>query len=780
MKDLQAFGRWLKKLRAEHDLTQEMLAEQIGCATQTLRSIELGSRRPSREMAERIAAILHVPTEQQSEFVRLARQAGEIPPPVPNPWPAAQFQPNPPSALTLAGPLIGREAEVNALCHLLRHEQQRLVTIVGAGGMGKTRLALAVAANLAADYRDGVVVVALAAVMSAQHLPTAIADACGIALQGALPVQQQVLAALQNRHLLLVLDNFEQLLGDDQAVAWVNELLPTAPALRLIVTSRERLRIRGERVFALAGLSVPTNPESTATAEAVQFFVTCAQRADRTFVLDAENRQPIAQLAQLVEGMPLALELAAAWLHVLSPQEIVEEVARNVAFLASAARDQAPRHQSIAAVFEHSWRLLNGVEQQVLMGLALFRGGCQREAAQQVANATLPILANLIDKSLLQRSETRRYHLHEVIRQLVWEQVVKAGQAEAGQRRHLAYFYAFAQSAAAGLLNPNGAEWLTAVDQEVDNLRAALTFAFTVSPTPPPEQVAQGLELVADLYSFWQGRGYLTEARAWLEQGLQVAQAAPPAVLAKTLNTLGWLANQQGATAYAVERLVQSLGVYRQLQDEAGLAETLDALGDAAWASADLVRGVAYYTESLALRRATGKQRWVALSLYSLGRLYVDHRQIEAAAPYLHEALTLFAALGDPRGLALTRNALGRLAWQQQNYGLAAEQFKQALQLFHQLVNKVDIAECFEELALVAYATGARERATTLWQAGAALRATMHVPSLRYNQELAQPLLAELATQPPISPVTVLQQRTLDEWVAYALSESTNPATSAP
>ena len=348
-----AFGQWIKRLRAEQDLTQETLSEAIGCASTYLRYIEIGKRRPSREMAERIADVLKVPTEQRSEFLRLARlplanKEEDESPPVPYTPPSSPTHTALPTQLPLPNTLIGREAELATLQTLLLDEGCRLVTVVGTGGMGKTSLAVACAHRLGPHFADGATFVTLASLEDTHHLPAAIASALNIALQGSLHPTEQVITALTARQLLLVLDNFEQLLVNDEAVNWLKALLERASQIQILITSRERLRIRDERVFKLDGLTVTDN--ATHKSDAIELFIARAQAVSNDFVANDENRPAIRQICQLLNGMPLGIELAAAWVRVLECQEIVEELQRNIDFLTLSDRDLSPRHRSMRAV----------------------------------------------------------------------------------------------------------------------------------------------------------------------------------------------------------------------------------------------------------------------------------------------------------------------------------------------------------------------------------------------------------------------------------------------
>ncbi|MCX6050331.1 MAG: tetratricopeptide repeat protein [Chloroflexi bacterium] len=498
------FGQWLKRLRSEQDLTQEMLAEKIGCATPTLRSFEGGKRRPSRALAEHIAIILQVPVEQQAEFLRLARLPLESPSnreeaaddhtPAPVVKAVVQ-QPRLPQAINA---LIGREAEGNVLLRLLREDRCRLVTIVGAGGMGKTRLALDCANALTTHFADGAGFVALAALDQAHQLPIAVAHALNLELQGTRDPGEQVIRALAQRNLLLVLDNFEHLLSFPEAVAWVKALVERAPGVQLLITSRERLRVREEHSFVLSGLALPTSSLVAEQSDAVLLFLARAQQATGDFKLDEQNKPAIIRICELVDGMPLALELAAAWVRVLSCDEIADEIQRSSDFLALANRDMTPRHRSMRAVFDYSWGLLTAQERQVMVQLTVFRGGCRREAAQAVAQASLPVLAALIDKSLIRRladpDQQGRYDLHELTRQYVAQRLAEdPTQQQAVQRRHCDFYARFVEEQQAEFAGPTQMAALARIEQEFDNIRAAWTLAFEQPRLEPLLKMVNGL-----------------------------------------------------------------------------------------------------------------------------------------------------------------------------------------------------------------------------------------------------------------------------------------------
>ena len=341
-----SFGAWLKRRRRQLDLTQDALAEKVGCSVATIQKIEADERRPSRQIAGLLAETLEIPPTDRATFVKTARgelgvaRLTEVAPVVVavSQTPATQPVSN---LLIPPTPLVGREAELAALAQLLHDPQSRLITLIGAGGMGKTRLAIEAATRQVGDFSDGTYFVALASFSSPAIIPLAIADALGLKFQGQLEPRAQLFNYLLDKRLLLVLDNFEHLLSGAELLA---EIMQCVPAVKLLVTSRERLNLPGEWVFEIQGLPVPTAEQAEQLTEnnAVLLFAQCAARALGNFELDSEKYAAVARVCQLVEGMPLGIELAASWVRVLSCQEIVHEIERSLDFLATTARHVPP------------------------------------------------------------------------------------------------------------------------------------------------------------------------------------------------------------------------------------------------------------------------------------------------------------------------------------------------------------------------------------------------------------------------------------------------------
>jgi predicted ATPase/DNA-binding SARP family transcriptional activator len=373
-------------------------------------------------------------------------------------------------------PLVGREQELAALVSLLENPACRLLTITGYGGMGKTRLALEVAASPGASFPDGVAWVPLAPLDSSCPLVPAIASVLGLVLPAGEPARAQLLEFLGRRRVLLVMDNFEHLLD---AAPLLADILASAPGVKILVTSRERLNLHGEWLFDLRGLLYPDRGQEATLEEyaAVELFRQAARRSCIGFTLAGEDIPAVARICRLVEGMPLGIELAASWVRVLSPSQIARQMEENLGFLSNGMRDLPDRHRSLCAVFDQSWALLSDEGRRLFPKLALFRGGFTLAAAEAVAGACIPLLQSLVDKSLVRRTGSDRYDTHDLLRQYALEKLEEAGDRDATSWSHLCYFRRLAEEAAAELYDPARANWTRRLGAERDNLRVALEWA---------------------------------------------------------------------------------------------------------------------------------------------------------------------------------------------------------------------------------------------------------------------------------------------------------------
>lgn len=603
-------------------------------------------------------------------------------------------------------PFIGREEEMARINRCLTDTDCRLLTLIGPGGIGKTRLALEAATRSVSDgtFPGGVYFVPLAALSSADFLVSTIAEQLDFFFQGGIDPKVQLFNYLGERKqaMLLVLDNFEQLADGADLLA---DILQHAPMVKLLVTSRERLNLRDEWMLDIQGLPFPLSAESGETLEsyaAVQLFLQTAARLKATIALSEEDKPLVAHICRLVEGMPLALELAAAWTRVLSCREIMHEIQKSLDFLTASSRDMPARHRSLVVVFDYSWRLLSPQEQDVFRRLAVFRGGFSREAAEQVAGASLPLLAALMDKSMLRRKEPGRYELHELLRQYATRKLDEAEETDQGRSRHLSYYLKLAKEAEPGLRSAEQTTWLNRLHTEIGNLRAALAWSLEGG------DAAIGLRLAAALGQFWFMRSQqYDEGLEWLERILSATEPATQVEeRAKAYNWLGQFALYENADATANEAFGKSLALYRELGDKTGIADSLLYLGDVAsfqgddmgarslYADARLV-----YEDSLAVLNEQGDDWTIARSLNLLGEIARTMEDYASARSFYEDSLTIRRKLTDTRGVAVSLQNLGHVARYQGDIRRATTYFKEGLTLSQKVGDAASVAGCLAGLA---------------------------------------------------------------------------------
>jgi predicted ATPase/transcriptional regulator with XRE-family HTH domain/Tfp pilus assembly protein PilF len=728
-----AFGRWIKRLRAHHDLTQEQLAELAYCSVQAIRAFETGKRRPSLEMAERLAEVLRVPAEQQEEFIRLARRVavddpgehaplpvvatGAAPPPAaPTPTPPSVRLPSPPTAL------VGRQAERTVLQQLIQ-SGRRLVTVVGPGGVGKTRLAIQVAHDLAGEFAHGVFFVDLGSVTMPGDIPTALIQAVESSLSGASDPAAQLMALLSHCRMLLVLDNFEQLLAVDggvEATTLIDQLVQSADGLHLLITSRERLRMPGEHVFELTGLAVPSPFASEPSeSDAVTLFLERARQMVHGFTLTADEQAAVARICTLLDGIPLGIELAAAWVRTLTVTEIAQEVVRSIDFLTLTQRGAPGRHRSLRAVFEYSWRLLSEDERRVLARLALFRGGFDRNAAQEVAGANLPLLAALIDKSMLRSNTTGdtavRYDLHELLRQYLSEKLQEASEETTVLRRHAEYFTAVAERVSPQLYAPDAQKWQHQLEAEQGNLRAALHWSLR-----EVGDAELGLRLASALGRLWYLVGRWKEGREWLELA-RIQPVDGGAARARLLVTLGELSSLLGDQKQAEQALLEGLERWRTLGDAANIAWARFQLGNLYTTRGDYALAEAQFEESLDLYRQIGERWGMATVLNQLGSVAISQNDYRQAAVWLAESVPILRSLNRQGGIAVTLNLLGRARLGEGEIEQAIQFFYEALEIAKERRNQAGMAWSHINLGLAYLAADEPRQAANHFQAALAL-----------------------------------------------------------
>jgi predicted ATPase/class 3 adenylate cyclase len=599
--------------------------------------------------------------------------------------------------------LIGREHEVATIGQLLRREDVRLVTLTGAGGTGKTRLGIQVASELRAVFAEGVCFVSLAPINDPMLVMPTIAQAFGIRDGLGQPLSARLAEVLQQKQVLLLLDNFEQVVG---AASQVADLLTSCPQLKVLITSREVLHVRAEHEFAVPPLALPDPahlPELAALARSpsVALFLQRAQAARPEFQLTTTNARAVVEICVRLDGLPLAIELAAARMKLLSPKVLLARLGQRLAMLTGGARDVPTRQQTLRNTIEWSYQLLNAWEQQLFRWLSVFVGGCTLQAAEAVCTGSddgvgqvLDGVASLVDKSLLQRmeqtgegSEEPRFLMLETIREYGLELLTANGEGEVTRQAHADYFLRLAEEAEPALKGPLLVAWMERLEQEHDNLRAALQWALEGG------KAEMALRLGSALERFWVVRGYRNEGLAFLERALAGGAGVASNVRAKALLATARLAFVQSNYDQGEVLAQESLALFQELGDRRGIALSLDRLGMAAWRRGDFSAARVLMEEDRALFREVGDRDRVAWSLFTLGLLNNKQGKYTRASALFEESLALFRELGNKRGIAASLTQLaGTLFVSQGNQAMIYPLLEEGLSLDREVGDKEGIA----------------------------------------------------------------------------------------
>lgn len=656
---------------------------------------------------------------------------------------------------------IGREREIAAIrtrllgpgshAHAsseLATERRRVLTLTGVGGCGKTRLALEVARGLAvADedddspaFGDGLYWVELAPLTDPAQVPRAVAGALGLRETPDRTATEALIQALGPKSTLLIWDNCEHLAPACSQLA--AELIRACPRLAILCTSRTPLGVEGESLVPVLPLEVVnvdarTPPTNVAPSESVRLFVDRAASVLGAYRLNDDNAGAITQICRRLDGLPLAIELAARWVRVLSAQDIAAQLDRGLDFLATASAGVDERHRSMRAVLDHSWRLLDETERAALAVLSIFRGGVSREAAEVVAGASLSALASLVDKSLLQRvphlgGETR-YTLHELVRQYAEERLLDAGQGPVEQvyERHLGYFLALCERAEQAWDTPEEAEWLRRLKADQDNIRQALRWATDHG------RVEAALRMNAGLFTFWIYASSMVEAAQWLDAALSMPWDESLTSLirarAKALNVAGY-AVVVSNPAKAAADFEESLALYTQLDDRRGISWSLRGCGFVATLRGDAGTAKPYVEQSLALCRQTQDDWGIAWSIHDLGEIELSRGNLKPAQALLEDGLARFDALGVLFGAFRAHVCLGHVHQRQADWRQALVCYREALVLQEENHYTQYTGEALEGLACVAVALNHPADATRALGMAASWRETFGLPRWPYRE----------------------------------------------
>lgn len=727
------FGEWLKFRRKELDLTQAELAQRAGCSLPALRKIEAGVRRPSKQLAGLLARSLEIPPEDQTTFIRVARGELNVERLLAPPHalsclykPALKSSPtlgNLPSMLT---PFIGREPEIASVSKLLQGSQCRLLTLIGPGGIGKTRLAIEVARRTKELFPDGIWFVPLASLNSSEYLIPMIADSLNFQCHGLTNPRGNLLNHLEDKQTLLIMDNAEYFL---ECSVLIEDILENSPLVRILVTSRERMNLRSEWVFEIQGLPIPSEDriEQFEDHSSVALFLQSARRIQAGFYLRNDDRQWVVSICRLLEGLPLGIELAASWVGLLSCEEIAREIERNLDFLTVSMHDLPERHRSLRATVDYSWRLLSSEEKLILSRLSVFQGSFRREAAEKICGASLFILSSLKDKSLLRRSDRDRYDLHEYIHQYAALRLAEDSLEEGRLKdQHAIYYARLLSDWEKALKGSNQIDALSEMAHEIGNLRQAWERLITCSILYSNKDSLRAPSLFhSPLFSlslFYEMRCRNLEAGSLFGRSVDLLKAGSEAfyspednwfyktILGHIMGYLGlhhvYLLHFQQAFELleeAISLLEKSMAFVEKAQAQIILAGLLQAKGQ-------IQKSMMILEEARAILIEESDDWWYAFATAQLAWAYLSIGEVQKSEELYLEGFRLVIP-GDLRLEIPFRNGIALTSYLQGDTVKAELLLKENLDLSFQLGSKRKTAICYRYLGQVALATNQIELA---------------------------------------------------------------------
>jgi predicted ATPase/transcriptional regulator with XRE-family HTH domain len=714
-------GHVLRSFRERRGMTQEAVAYRTAGAVtvETVSNIERGRTRPRRYTLNQLVAALELDVAERDTLEAAWSASGARTAGTSSRAASAALPADVPAMLT---PLFGREQASAAVARLLDRDGVRLLTLTGPGGVGKTALALHVAAAVRESYPGGVVFVDVASLRDPQLVPAYIGQALGVAEAGGRPLLATLLNFLNGRRLLLLIDNFEQIV---EAAGVLLQLCVACPGLQLLVTSRVPLRVRGEQVYPVPPLALPargvvTDPETLGRVAAVALLVQRAQARRPDFTLTQANSAAVAELCARLDGLPLAIELAAARISVMSPAALLARMGEALGVLTEGPRDLPARQRTIRDVIAWSYGLVAKEKQAVFRKLAVFAGSYTLAAAGEVcapsgsAAAVLEDMSALVEASLVQAVELTQaevwFRQLDTIRAFALEQLEASGEAAAVRQRHAAYYLSLAEAAGTALTGPEQMAWLARLEGEHDNLRAALGWAWEQA------DVTLGLRLAGALWPFWQRHSHFSEGRHWLEHflGLQGARTAPPEVRVAALTGAAWLAHDQDDFQLADARFEEGLNLLQAQGQTARLAGVLAHRAIVARGQGLYQEAAALAEKSLDVARDAADDAAIGYALFRLALIARERGDSGGAREGYQECLSRYRARGDRVGEAFALLGLGDVARDEGDRETVQTLCAGTLARCRELENHWGAGFSLNNLALAAAMGGDLERADAL------------------------------------------------------------------
>ncbi len=823
MEQAAQFGSWLKQQRKSRRLTQEDLAERLACSAVLVQKVESGERTASAQLSSLIGDWLGIPDSDRTTFLSFAR--GQLDTAEAEARFGSPIHTSPASLGNLPTPLtslIGRAEEVQIVETLLLDGEVHLLTLTGPPGIGKTRLALQVAHDVRDHFSDGVFFVGLASISDPDLVVATIAQSLGILDKSATTLLDNLQQSLNTRQILLLLDNFEQVLD---AAPVVLALLGVCPNLKVLTTSREALYVYGEQQFPVPALTIasPANLPSIHTlgsVPAVALFIERAQSVKPDFALTDHNAGAVATICARLDGLPLAIELAAARVRLFSPQEMQARLDGRLPLLTGGPSNPPARQRTLRAAIDWSYNLLSRDEQTLFARLGVFVGGCTLAAAAAVCKIDGELMFNvqegiesLLDKNLLSRGEgvegESRVSMLELIREYALQCLGEGEEGDAIRHLHAMYFVTLAETARPHLFTGDQQSWLRRLEYDQDNLRTAMASALSSGKAEIAARIG------AAIWRFWEVFGYLREGRGWLEQVLAHGDALPPQIREDALNALGVIASnqgdfvearrayeeglalarqspnaksgsrlhgnlaqiliEQGDYAYARELLEEGLAIERGSDRKPHLAFCLDHLGLIEANVGNYLQAKSFYEESVLIRREIGDLMFIGMSLCNLGDIERYQTEYAHATLFYVEALALFRELGDKRSIAY---ALARLALVQMyngNYSHSRLLLEEALSPMRETGDKEMIAFSLAALAALEALEGRIESAIGLFTQAetllTSLSAIMRPAERAYFERIIATAGTSLHQEEYATAQAKGREMTMEQAIDYALKE---------